>query len=150
MGYIGQSKSERSQQAIDKGLLTKNQLKTWQKRAVEQGVIKPCEWHHTGKYFNKTDYYNPIDFEELNPKDFPPVKKEKIAEKQIWYVLVSAEWGGTKRFRKIVGTNVVVKNKITAAQRLANKYSLYGGYIKEFGTQEEAEKFAKTATLIVY
>lgn len=147
MGYIGQSRSERSQQAIDEGLLTKNQLKAWQKRAVEQGVIRPCEWHHTGKYFNKTEYYDPIDFEGLNPKDFPPAKKEKIAEKQVWYVLVSAEWGGTKRFRKIVGANVVVKNKITAAQKSANKYSLYGGYIKEFDTQEEAEKFAKTAEL---
>lgn len=149
MGYIGQSRSERSQQAIDEGLVTKNQLKAWQKRAVEQGVIRPCEWHHTGKYFNKTEYYDPIDFEGLNPKDFPPTKKEKIAEKQVWYVLVSAEWGGTKRFRKIVGANVVVKNKITAAQKSANKYSLYGGYIKEFDTQEEAEKFAKTAKLRV-
>lgn len=26
MGYIGQSRSERSQQAIDEGLVTKNQL----------------------------------------------------------------------------------------------------------------------------
>lgn len=60
MGYIGQSRSERSQQAIDEGLLTKNQLKAWQKRAVEQGVIRPCEWHHTGKYFNKTEYYDPM------------------------------------------------------------------------------------------
>ncbi|RKW07598.1 MAG: hypothetical protein D8H99_02475 [Streptococcus sp.] len=147
MGYIGQSRSERSQQAIDEGLLTKNQLKAWQKRAVEQGVIRPCEWHHTGKYFNKTEYYDPIDFEGLNPKDFPPVKKEKTADKQVWYVLVSAEWGGTKRFRKIVGANVVVKNKITAAQKSANKYCLYGGYIKEFDSQEEAEEFAKTAEL---
>lgn len=147
MGYIGQSRSERSQQAINDGLLTKNQLKAWQKRAVEQGVVSPCEWHHTGKYFNKTEYYDPIDFAELNPKDFPPVKKEKLAEKEVWYVLVSAEWGGTKRFRKIIGANVVVKNKITAAQRSANKYCLYGGYIKEFNTKEEAENFAKTAEL---
>ena len=147
MGYIGQSRSIRSQQAINDGLVTKTQLKAWQKRAVDSGAVKSCEWHHTGKFYNKTEYFNPADFSSLNPKDFPPVKKEKLAEKEVWYVLVSAEWGGTKRFRKIVGANVVVKNKITTAQRSANKYCLYGGYIKEFNTKEEAENFAKTAEL---
>lgn len=147
MGYIGQSRSERSQQAINDGLLTKNQLKAWQKRVVEQGTVRPCEWHHTGKYFNKTEYYDPIDFAELDPKDFPPVKKEKLAEKEVWYVLVSADWGGTKKYPKIIGSVVKVTNKITERQKTANKYCLYGGYIKEFDTKEEAENFAKVAEL---
>lgn len=147
MGYIGQKRSVRSQEAINNGLLTKNQLKAWEKRAAEKGVVSPCEWHHTGKYFNKTEYYNPDDFKNLNPKDFPPVKKEKSQKEDFWYVLVSAEWGGTKRFRKIVGVNVVVKDKITSAQRSANKYCLYGGYIEKFNTKEEAENFAQTAEL---
>lgn len=147
MGYIGQSRSERSQQAINDGLLTKNQLKAWQKRAVEQGTVRPCEWHHTGKYFNKTEYYDPIDFAELDPKDFSPVKKEKLAEKEVWYVLVSADWGGTKKYPKIIGSVVKVTNKITERQKTANKYCLYGGYIKEFDTKEEAENFAKVAEL---
>ena len=147
MGYIGNKRSERSQYAIESGLVTKSQLKAWQKRAVESGAVRPCEWHHTGKYFNRTEYYDPIDFAELNSKDFPPVKKEKLAEKEVWYVLVSAEWGGTKRYRKIVGANVRVTNKITDRQRTANKYFLYGGYIKEFDTEAEARQFAKIAEL---
>lgn len=147
MGYIGQSRSIRSQQAIESGLITKSQLKPWQKRAVESGAVRPCEWHHTGKYFNRTEYYDPIDFAELNSKDFPPVKKEKLSEKEVWYVLVSAEWGGTKRYRKIVGANVKVTNKITDRQKTANKYCLYGGYIKEFDTEAEARQFAKIAEL---
>ena len=34
MGYIGNRRSERSQFAIESGLVTKSQLKAWQKRAV--------------------------------------------------------------------------------------------------------------------
>lgn len=147
MGYIGQSRSVRSQQAINNGLLTKNQLKTWQKRVIEQGVVQPCEWHHTGKYFSKTNYYDPDDFKPLNPKDFPPIKQSKSEQKETWYVLVSAKWGGTKNHPKIIGQNVVVKNKITTAQQTANKYKLYGGYIKTFDTKQKADLFAKKATL---
>ena len=36
-----------------------------------------------------------------------------------------------------------VTNKITERQRTANKYFLYGGYIKEFETEAEARQFAK-------
>ena len=45
MPYIGQSRSVRSQEAIEKGLVVKSQLKAWQKRAVDQGAVFPCEWH---------------------------------------------------------------------------------------------------------
>lgn len=149
MGYIGQSRSVRSQMAIDEGLLTKSQLKAWQKRAVEAGEVSPCEWHHTGKYFNRTNYYNPADFEELNPKDFPPIKtvKEAVEEPEIWYVLVSAQWGGTKRYPKIVGTDAVVTNRITNRQRYAKKYDNYGGHIKEFENKEDALAYARTISI---
>lgn len=147
MGYIGQSRSERSQMAIDEGFLTKSQLKAWQKRAVEQGAVRACEWHHTGKYFNRTNYYNPADFEDLNPKDFPPVKKAIIEAPEVWYVLVSAEWGGTKRHPKIVGTDTTVTNKITDRQRYANKYANYGGHIKEFDNKEDALTYSQTISI---
>lgn len=147
MGYIGQSRSYRSQQAIDDGLITRSELKAWQKRAVDSGKVRPCEWHHTGKYFNKTEYFDPNDFQELDAKDFPPIKKNKEIKKETWYVLVSADWGGTKKYPKIIGSVVKVTNKITDRQKTANKYCLYGGYIKGFDTKEEAENFAKVAEL---
>ena len=147
MGYIGQSRSERSQEAINAGLLTKNQLKAWQKRAVDAGAVRACEWHHTGKYFNKTYYFDPADFEGLNPKDFPKTPKIEEIKEEIWYVLVSAEWGGTRKHPKIVGTEIKVTNKITDRQRDANKYWRYGGYIKEFKSEAEAREFAKSAEL---
>ena len=95
MGYIGFSRSERSQEAIDRGLIVKTQMSAWQKRAVEAGAVLPCEWHHTGKYFSKTNYYDPNDFEDLNPKDFPVQKKEEAKWDGKWRVLVSAHWKGS-------------------------------------------------------
>lgn len=147
MGYIGHSRSERSQEAIDNGLLVYSQLSAWQKRAVDSGAVKPCEWHHTGKYFNKTNYFDPQDFEGLNPKDFPNVPKQKPIPSEHWYVLVSADWGGTSKHPRIVGADVQVTDKITDRQKNANKYSRYGGYIKEFDNEDDAKAFAKTAKL---
>ena len=146
MGYIGKSRSERSQQAMENGLQIYSQLSAWQKRAVDKGAVQACEWHHTGKYYSKTNYYDPEDFEELNAKDFPPIPK-RIDSSGTWYVLVSAEWGGSKSHPKIVSTNVKVVDKINKSQQNANKYFFYGGYIEEFGSKTEAELFAKTAKL---
>ena len=145
MPYIGQSRSVRSQEAIEKGLVVKSQLKAWQKRAVDQGAVFPCEWHHTGKFYNRTNYYNLDDFEALDPKDFPPVKNKPASTN--WYVLVSARWGGTKRYPRIVGTDIKITNKLTSRQENAKKYSDYGGYIKTFDTEDQAKTFAKTAEL---
>ena len=61
--------------------------------------------------------------------------------------MVSADWGGTKKYPKIIGSVVKVTNKITDRQKTANKYCLYGGYIKEFDTEAEARQFAKIAEL---
>lgn len=145
MPYIGQKRSVRSQEAIEKGLVVKSQLKAWQKRAVDQGTVFPREWHHTGKFYNRTNYYDLDNFKDLDPKDFPPVKNKSVSNN--WYVLVSAQWGGNKRWPRITGTDVKVTNKLTSRQENAKKYSDYGGYIKTFATEEQANAFAKTAEL---
>lgn len=148
-GYIGQQRSERSQEAIDNGLLTYSQLKAWQKRAVDIGDVKPCEWHHTGKYYNKTNYFDPDDFATLNPKDYSKSTVTVEDTPEIWYVLVAAEWGGTRKHPKIIGSEVSVTNKPSKAQLSANKYQRYGGYIKEFDNEQDAREFAKTAEITI-
>ena len=142
MGYIGNKRSVNSQNAIDEGMLTFSQLKAWQKRAVKAGAVIHNEWHHTGKYFNETKYYDPEDFAELNPKDFPIVKEIKKEEPKKFFVLVSAEWGGTRKHPKIVGKEVKIVEKLTESQKNAKKYYMYGGSITEFGNMEEAQKYA--------
>lgn len=132
--------------AYEDGLLPKSKLKAWQKRAVETGTVMKAEWHHTGKFYSETDFYDPADFEGLSPKDFPVIKKEKSEENK-WYVLVSAEWGGTKSHPKITGADVKVTNHITERQRTAKKYFRYGGYIKGFASELEARVFADGAKL---
>jgi hypothetical protein len=55
---------------VNKSQITKDVLKNYGidlsvkdvKSLIENGFIKPCEWHHTSKFFNCTDYY---DFEYL-------------------------------------------------------------------------------------
>lgn len=121
MGYIGSKRSIRSQEAIESGLKTYSELSAWQKRAVDRNAVSPAEWHHTGKYFAKTNYYDPDDFSELSPKDFPPEKNDKEEPEQ-WYVLVSAEWGGTKKHPKITGTAIMITDNPTKTQLTANKY----------------------------
>lgn len=138
--------SNKAVAAYESGLLPKSKLKSWQKKAVEAGAVMKAEWHHTGKFYGETDFYNPVDFEALNPKDFPVIKKEKPEENK-WYVLVSAEWGGTKSHPKITGANVKVTDHITEKQRTAKKYFRYGGYIKEFVSEDEAKEFANSAKL---
>ena len=143
MGYIGFSRSERSQEAIDRGLIVKTQMSAWQKRAVEAGAVLPCEWHHTGKYFSKTNYYDPNDFEDLNPKDFPVQKKEEAKWDGKWRVLVSAHWKGSPNNSHISGTDVAIRKTLTSRQKDARKYYTHGGHIKEFQTFDEALAYAK-------
>ena len=69
-------KSDRAIAAEEKGLVTYSKLQAWQKRAVDRGVVRAREWHHTSGAANKTNYYNLADFEDLDSKDFQAVKKE--------------------------------------------------------------------------
>ena len=71
------TKSNNAIIAEENGLKTYSNLKAWQKRAVDKGTVRAAEWHHTGAAANRTDYYDPEDFADLNPADFPAKKKEK-------------------------------------------------------------------------
>lgn len=46
-----------------------------------------------------------------------------------WYL---QNGGGSRAHPKIIGANVKITNKISKSQENANKYWLYGGYIKDF------------------
>ena len=96
-------KSNNAVMAEERGLLKKGDLKAWQKRAVEAGAVAPCEWHHTSSFFNETNYYDPEDFEELDPKDFPPVKKEPKPEKSLTRMTAYwEEWEGSRNYGRFV------------------------------------------------
>ena len=69
-GYIGYSRSVRSQRAINEGKMTATDFAKWVKRfsryagctaADVSEAMTPCEWHHTSKVYNRTNYYDPRD-----------------------------------------------------------------------------------------
>lgn len=69
-------KSDRAIEAERNGLLTYRKLKPWQKRAVDRGVVIAREWHHTSGAANRTNYYSPADFENLDQDNFKARKAE--------------------------------------------------------------------------
>jgi hypothetical protein len=95
MSYIGQSRSANSEIAREEGKLIYSELKAWQKRAVDAGAVRTCEWHHTGKYFNETNYYDPDSFAELDPADYPSIKKKAPEEKAV--TVEYAYWTGSRK-----------------------------------------------------
>ena len=142
MGYIGQKMSERAAAAYDTGekplsKWTKGDIISRLKKAIKEGEVEASEdylvraeklcqatlkshlldlssWHHTGKYFNCTYFYDLVGdlpsiekMEEDNRKrkeesnSSKAEKKAKIAEK---YAVITYYWTenrGSKKWPKI-------------------------------------------------
>ncbi len=60
-GYSGSSRSVRAVEAEDHGRLPLTRLcrKYGYVRAKAKTILEPCEAHHTSKFANLTDYYDP-------------------------------------------------------------------------------------------
>lgn len=58
-GYVGWSMSRRAGEAYDNGLAPLSKIKggAWKKIAAK--IVGPAEWHHTSKFCNRTDFYDP-------------------------------------------------------------------------------------------
>jgi len=104
MGYVGFSKSENAVWAEKNGLKTASQIAKElgvSTKAVKE-VLVPSEWHHTGCWYNKTDYYLPPDDEDVERiKAVDKKYKESLTENS--YIAKSVEWtewGGTRRYPK--------------------------------------------------
>lgn len=126
--------------AYEEGLLPYSKLSAWQKRAVDAGAVRAREWHHTSAKFNRTNFFDVADFDELNPADFPPVKKAATVAVR-YFVLVSAVWGGTRNHPRIVGKSAALVVNPTEKKLACRKYNDYGGYSKEFATESAAQAF---------
>lgn len=139
MGYIGQSRSNRSYEAIDNGEMPLSMLKKeYLDEIIEDNNLSNCShlsvefvkfvarrrgsssWHHTGKFYNKTDHYDfVVILEKLNDLDIQnkyleefseykkAIKEEKINQQNIIdeILLVSFVediWEGTRNHPKKV------------------------------------------------
>ena len=72
--------SDRGLAAKEIGRVTYSELSAWQKRAVDAGAVRRCEWHHTGAAANPTSFYDLEDFAALDANDYPVVKKEAVPQ----------------------------------------------------------------------
>lgn len=57
-GYIGWSKSRRAGEAEDNGLLPLSHIGGGAYVKAAAKLLGAAEWHHTSKFFNRTDYYD--------------------------------------------------------------------------------------------
>ena len=130
-GYVGQSRSKRSDEAIENGevpismiklsfleehfqndeidIITNFGVSNFKKLAIQLGANS---WHHTGKYYNETDHYNVYDVydrlvkmtteEKILFKEENKEVKKEIEE--LKYGFITQEiWGGTRKYPKIIG-----------------------------------------------
>lgn len=116
-GYVGYSMSVRAKNAYNDGLLSKTKIT--KKNLVEAeiflpvgfikwlmpNVIKPEEWHHTGKHFNETDFYDlsdvknqleNLDVDNLR-KQYEQEKEDKKKEKGYYALIEYGEWSGSRK-----------------------------------------------------
>jgi len=99
-GYSGFSKSNNALQAEREGIFPASVLA--RRLGVKPGAIRallvPCEFHHTSKHFNRTDYYSQPETEEA--LDELRTWKESAKEVQVFENCsgVFLEWSGTRNF----------------------------------------------------
>jgi len=103
-GYDWQAgKSARAVAAEEAGLLTASQLGRRFKvsaAAVEHEMV-PAEWHHTSKFYNVTDYYDPDDVTpELVEKMREFDQRRKDEKKPVVYADCTIEWTEWEGSRK--------------------------------------------------
>ena len=145
MAYVGQIMSERAVMAYEDG---EKPLSKWTKSDIVELVLEKrndfeekelnkynkeslkaflnySSWHHTGSYFNNTDFYSlDEDFIELS-------KEEKLQKCFITYV----EWEGTRKHPKAVDRESYGIIKGNWVHTEYGKKSLNGKYVhvvKEF------------------
>lgn len=130
MGYIGQKMSERAMEAYENGEMplskwTKSvilenietekkgeseKLKKYSAETLRDYFLILSSWHHTAKYFNRTNFYEfympeRISYEkldELEKQNKDEKKRKKNRENEMTIALVKyGEWEGTRRHPKL-------------------------------------------------
>lgn len=141
MGYIGQRMSERAAEAYDMGekplsKWTKSdiierlqelidsgdfestpedmeRIKRLTSKTVKYAFLKKSSWHHTGKYYNETYFYDIVDdFSKINIDDLEQIDRwmrSKMAEEKISkcsekYAIITYHWTenrGSKKWARI-------------------------------------------------
>ena len=97
-GYYFFSKSNNAIYAEENGRFSASRLarRIGVKSKAIKALMEPCEWHHTSKHFNETDYYDETEalemIEELKAWKEPP--KDVVIHENC--SCEHLEWSGTR------------------------------------------------------
>lgn len=86
-GYLGYSKSMNAVSAEAGGLMTATEFAKWLRTYIKgvsskdvAYILNPVEWHHTSKFYNRTNYYDCRDLAQLDVRnefrDLQELKRE--------------------------------------------------------------------------
>ena len=109
---------ERLQKLIDSGDLESTpedmkRIKLLTAKTVKYAFLKKSSWHHTGKYFKETDFYDIVDdFSKINLDDLEQIDRwtrskiaeAKIAKRSDKYAIITYYWTenrGSKKWARI-------------------------------------------------
>jgi len=99
-GYSNFSKSNNAVEAENAGLFSASKIAKiiggGATAAGVRAVLQPVEWHHTGCWYNSTDYYRLSDAEDRRDSIIKKSKNETVIKHGYYYV-EWIEWGGTRR-----------------------------------------------------
>lgn len=161
-GYVGHRKSVRAYGAEADNIFPASVADKM--LGVSQGatksVLQPSEWHHTGSFYNQTDYYDinlllavkNNDIETLNDYDIDDINtaKEQYQELKNWKkpTVTSNEymadvtwltWGGSRKYP--IATEHTVKNT-----KVTEKGSFY--YFKDSNGNDVKKKIGSNGTRV--
>ena len=131
MGYINFSMSERAAAAKEEGMKTASELAVQLRRrfprrfrgvtaASVAATVPAAEWHHTSKFYNSTNFYNPADVFKVREKLRAKILRERgESRKRTSFencTVTWLEWSGSWNRpscieRSASGVEVLVKGK---------------------------------------
>ena len=90
-GYAGYSKSNNAIDAEHEGKYPATVCAKRLHVSVEaiRAILTPCEWHHTSKWFNETDYY---DIQDLAPETLQALQAYTPSQMQALTYHADVEW----------------------------------------------------------
>lgn len=105
---------------VDKTFFEKySQIEKVKVSILKDYFLRNSSWHHTSKYYNKTDFYSiDIDYiESFTEENYLDIIKANSVKKETpqedTYTATFNVWGGTRKHPKVVGTKTftgIVKN----------------------------------------
>jgi len=98
-------KSNNALLAEEKGYMTKTQLakKLKVSPAIIEKHLDPVEWHHTSKFYNFTNYYDPEDVTPELLEQMKAKSKKKAQEIELQNLIIEfEEWQGSRNYGRYV------------------------------------------------